>query len=70
MVWSQRLLYLQGSQSILTTPPTSKEKTKSLDIIISGHGGVIDTTPPIVHGRAGEEAGQQAEGGQDEPVRK
>ena len=62
------MFYLQSSQSSSTTPPTSKEKTKSLDIIISGHGRVIDTTPPIVHGRAGEEAGQQAEGGKNEPV--
>ena len=61
------MIYLESIQSIPTTPPSSKQEAKPLDIIIIGHGGVIDTTPAIVHGVAGEEAEQEADGGQGDP---
>ena len=62
------MIYLESIQSIPTTPTPSKEEAKPFDIIIIGHWGVIDTTPAIVHGVAGEEAQQQeADGGQDGP---
>ena len=61
------MIYLESIQSIPTTPPTSKQEAKPFDIIIIGHGGVIDTTPAIVHGIAGEEDQQEEDGGQGHP---
>jgi hypothetical protein len=61
------VIYLESIQSIPTTPPTSKQEAKPFDIIIIGHGGVIDTTPAIVHAVAGEEAEQEADGGHSDP---
>jgi len=57
--------HLQGCHAFSSTPASSKEKPKSLYIIVISHGGVIHTTPPIVHGIAGQEAQQQTEGAQD-----
>jgi len=57
--------FLQGCQAFSSTPASSKQKPKSLYIIVIGHGGVIHTTPPIVHGIAGQEAQQQTDGAQD-----
>ena len=62
------MIYLESIQSIPTTPPSSKQEAKPLDIIIIGHGGVIDTTSAIVHSIAGEEDQQEADGGQGDPV--
>ena len=61
------MIYLESIQSIPTTPTTSKQEAKPFDIIIIGHWGVIDTTPAIVHGVAGEEAQQEADGGHSDP---
>ena len=61
------MIYLESIQSIPTTPTSSKQEAKPFDIIIIGHGGVIDTTPAIVHGVAREEAEQEADGGHGDP---
>ena len=61
------MIYLESIQSFPSTPSSSKQEAKPFDIIIIGHGGVIDTTPAIVHGVAGEEAQQEADGGQGGP---